>query len=168
MCRHSFWRVSEQPAGRTCQAREGNARVEAGGRSWSTSARRACPCSLILHVPTSMKRILLIFLLALIPLQVAWSAEFCSAVVAGDLQTVSAVILPGVESNDTQPSSTFGDSGCCPACNFACTCSVAGPPNSLNAHLLQRESLPVRSLAPPRYRSHVPEGPTRPNWTTAS
>lgn len=115
-----------------------------------------------------MKRIFLIFLMTLLPLQAAWSAGYCRSTEESGALAYSSSLAADNQGNEKQGPISFGDIGCCAACHFVCHLPAVAVTGWSNANIPRAGSvLPLVRAAIP-YQSHVPDGPTRPNWISAS
>lgn len=117
-----------------------------------------------------MKRIFLIFLMTLLPLQAGWSAGLCRLTEEYGALDYSSSSAAAVLSNEKQESigfDDFGDFGCCSACHFVCHLPAAAVSGWCDVNIPRLGSVFPFVLAAITYQSHVPDGPTRPNWISA-
>lgn len=111
-----------------------------------------------------MKRIILVFLLAILPLQLSWGAitafsqDETSETVQGDWQ-------PEVKGADSDQPVSKKDSS--KICSASCTCHLAAAVLCFPVlpSLMKMQETPTQ-LEVSFYRSPIPDGPLRPNWRT--
>ncbi|MFS0754245.1 hypothetical protein ABC383_06055 [Noviherbaspirillum sp. 1P10PC] len=113
-----------------------------------------------------MKRLLVIFLLFLLPCQISWAA--IDSLLYGQQENVESAHsdLPAqVFSEDSQPDGKMVI-GC--HCHGLCHLPVVLSREKL-APVGMLTSVLSKGLSPTiRYQSHIPDGPTRPKWRTVS
>lgn len=115
-----------------------------------------------------MKRIVIIFLIALLPLHAAWSAGMCGMAGDNGVAPLSSVVFVDIQDRETQTPGFVGDPGCFPTCHFVCEPPAVAPVCSVDANILLPVERLTRASAAHLYASHIPDGPTRPKWTAAS
>lgn len=105
-----------------------------------------------------MKRLFLIILLALLPLQTGWAAGWC--VISDEASATAAVSdVTGAEN----PIEVLFDAGCSATCVSACDLQPLGSGASVIEWSGQSRSCPA-SLSQLNYQSPVLDGPIRPKW----
>lgn len=107
----------------------------------------------------AMKRLFLIFLIVLLPLQTAWAAGLCNIV--GSVEVVGTAAIP--TNRDAQSFDTGTEQGCATVCPAGCTLSIAVISSSLR---LNAPANAERTRLPPEldFESHISDGPHRPKW----
>lgn len=107
-----------------------------------------------------MKRLLLIFLIILLPLQTAWAAGLCSIV--GSMDVAGTVVILADSAGEAQ-SDTSAEPGCGTVCPAGCTLSAAVLSSPLNLSPLANAE---HTRLPPEldFESHISDGPHRPKW----
>ena len=108
-----------------------------------------------------MKRLLLIFLIILLPLQTAWAAGLCSIV--GSVDVVGTIVILTDNAAEAESFDTIAESGCGAVCPAGCTLSAAVISSSLNLSPLANAE---HTRLPPEldFESHISDGPHRPKW----
>ena len=108
-----------------------------------------------------MKRLLLIFLIILLPLQSAWAAGLCNIVGSADAAGTIAILPENVA--EAEAFDTIAEQGCGTVCPAGCTLSAAVISSSLNLSSLANAE---RTRLPPEldFESHISDGPRRPKW----
>ncbi|SEJ46846.1 hypothetical protein SAMN05216567_105270 [Variovorax sp. OK605] len=124
----------------------------------------------------SMRRWLLIFLLALLPLQLSWAAASAYCQHERDTQpehwghhesesrgTDRSHSGEGAQKNaSTQPNAVVGDCAVCHA-GWAQHADATGEPMPAIARVAQ----PLRAMHAERFASHIADVPVRPDWSLA-
>jgi hypothetical protein len=124
----------------------------------------------------SMRRWLLIFLLALLPLQLSWAAASAYCQHERDTQpehwghhesesrgTDRSHSGEGAQKNaSTQPNAVVGDCAVCHA-GWAQHADATGEPMPAIARVAQ----PLRAMPAERFASHIADVPVRPDWSLA-
>ncbi len=107
-----------------------------------------------------MKRLLLIFVIILLPLQTAWSAGLCSIV--GSVDVAGTIVLLTDNAAEAQ-SDASAEPGCGTVCPAGCTLSAAVISSSLNLSPLANAE---HTRLPPEldFESHISDAPHRPKW----
>ncbi len=108
-----------------------------------------------------MKRLLLIFLIILLPLQTAWAAGLCSIV--GSVDAAGTIVILTDSAAEAESFDTSAESGCGTVCPAGCTLSAAVISSSLNLIPLANAE---HTRLPPEldFESHISDGPHRPKW----
>ena len=118
-----------------------------------------------------MKRALLLLLMVLLPLHTTWAAVACvrySVEAPGNSSDAAAPYAQFSANTAMTPVSEKFSKSCCPGCHTFCHFAAATPSYSF---LTLSQFIPsLRSTGVPAtvYQSHIPEGPTRPKWASAS
>lgn len=124
----------------------------------------------IIHL---MKRLILILLLTILPIQMTWAA---AASVVCHLTKADAVEFSQshadqssaerAHTKDSKEKRVAGD--CCPHCHAFCHLSAVAPTHTLEPVIsLQQDTASILSANAP-YQSYIPDGPIRPKWLAAS
>jgi hypothetical protein len=115
-----------------------------------------------------MKRLFLIFLLAMLPLQMSWAvvSEYCEHESGKAAQHVGHHEHKHDASGDKQPSKGKLGNGDpdCDYCHHCCANIIAEAHPAL---VLPFDAVEF-AFELPRYNSPVPDGPSRPNWRRAT
>lgn len=108
-----------------------------------------------------MKRLLLIFLIILLPLQTAWAAGLCNIV--GSVDAAGTVVILTDSAVEAESFDNIAESGCGTFCPAGCTLSAAVISSSPNLSPLANAE---HTRRPPEldFESHIPDGPHRPKW----
>jgi hypothetical protein len=128
-----------------------------------------------------VKRFILLFLLAVLPMQSTWAGvPHCprgehdgNGVMASGNDTGPDAVDPHGAVPDAHHGHEHGDHGSAGhSGGTAVDCSVfqfvAVPPRDTTPHSLPRLSAFVIGIVLPAYSSHIPDGPDRPNWRVAA
>lgn len=108
-----------------------------------------------------MKRLLLIFLIVLLPLQTAWAAGLCRIV--GSVEVAGTVAILTDNASEAQSFDTNAEQRCGTVCPAGCTLLVAAISSPLNLNpLANAEHTRLRPELD--FESHISDGPHRPKW----
>lgn len=108
-----------------------------------------------------MKRLLLIFLIILLPIQTAWAAGLCSIV--GSADPASTIVKLNDSAAEAGSLDTSAEPGCGTVCPAGCTLSAAVISSSLNLSPLANAEH-TRMPHELDFESHISDGPHRPKW----
>lgn len=109
----------------------------------------------------AMKRLLLIFLIVLLPLQTAWAAGLCRIV--GSVAVAGTVAILTDSASEAQLFDTSAEQGCGTVCPAGCTLPAVAISSSLILNPLANAE---HTRLPPEldFESHISDGPQRPKW----
>ena len=118
-----------------------------------------------------MKRFLLLFLLAVLPLQITWAAALAHCPPDGGDGAHASVTSNASDAASAYGHDTGGGDGG-HAAGAVLDCSAihleALEPPAARAQSLPRAGATARNVEPPVYKSHIPDGLDRPNWRFAA
>ena len=118
-----------------------------------------------------MKRLFLILLMCLLPLQTAWAGRAGifelgeSGSAPSSKTTVSRLSYAGSSAPSDSKRRTMG---CCAGCHIFCNFAAVVSIDSLGPALFTGSSALVFPAEIFAYHSHIPDGPFRPQWRFAS
>jgi hypothetical protein len=123
-----------------------------------------------------LKRLILIMLLAILPIQMSWAgvstylhlAEGDLVQFVGEHAETTAAASVTDDANLKHDKVRTVDGGCCPHCHGLCHLSALPLTNALTVSFGLEPGLALHHSLRTAYQSHIPDGPLKPNWRTAS